>query len=119
MHHIHQKKHHNKFGKNGFLTQIFLEIYKDKLIFYSLGNFIFDQFFSENVRTGLCIKMKLYEKELYYQLIPFRNVNFMITLMPESDKAVLIKSIFDRSILDQENRQSFLKNGLIKMNINN
>ncbi|MGD0576896.1 MAG: CapA family protein [Candidatus Staskawiczbacteria bacterium] len=30
-----------------------MEIYKGKRIYYSLGNFIFDQYFSKNVRNGL------------------------------------------------------------------
>jgi poly-gamma-glutamate synthesis protein (capsule biosynthesis protein) len=32
------------------------EIYKDKYIFYSLGNFIFDQMWSEPTREGLVVK---------------------------------------------------------------
>lgn len=31
------------------------EIYKDKHIYYSLGNFIFDQYFSDDVKTGLVV----------------------------------------------------------------
>ena len=35
------------------------EIYKDKPIFYSLGNFIFDQYFSKETQEGLAISIKL------------------------------------------------------------
>lgn len=31
------------------------EIYKDKHIYYSLGNFIFDQYFDENVKKGMIV----------------------------------------------------------------
>ncbi|MDE2188640.1 MAG: CapA family protein [Patescibacteria group bacterium] len=35
------------------------EIYKGKPIFYSLGNFMFDQYFSPDVQLGLAVKMKV------------------------------------------------------------
>lgn len=34
-----------------------IEKYKDKYIFYSLGNFVFDQYFSTSTQEGLVIKM--------------------------------------------------------------
>ena len=34
------------------------EAYKGKRIYYSLGNFIFDQYFNEDVRKGLLLKVK-------------------------------------------------------------
>lgn len=36
------------------------EIYKDSLIIYSLGNFIFDQGFSENTMQGMLLDLKLW-----------------------------------------------------------
>ncbi|MBT5338643.1 CapA family protein [Candidatus Falkowbacteria bacterium] len=36
-----------------------LEIYKDKYIFYSLGNFVFDQMWSEETRQGLAVKLRI------------------------------------------------------------
>lgn len=36
-----------------------IEKYKDKYIFYSLGNFIFDQMWSQETREGLALKIKL------------------------------------------------------------
>jgi len=35
------------------------EIYNGKTIYYSLGNFIFDQYFSEDVRNGLGVAVKI------------------------------------------------------------
>ncbi len=51
-----------------------IEIYKDKVIFYSQGNFIFDQYFSEETQTGLAVGMNI-EKvnsktKVDYKLIP-------------------------------------------------
>jgi len=36
-----------------------MEIYNGKRIYYSLGNFIFDQYFDENVRNGLGVEVKV------------------------------------------------------------
>jgi len=36
-----------------------IEIYKEKRIYYSLGNFIFDQYFSEDVRNGMGVEVKI------------------------------------------------------------
>jgi len=36
-----------------------IEIYKGKRIYYSLGNFIFDQYFNEDVRNGLGVVVKI------------------------------------------------------------
>jgi poly-gamma-glutamate capsule biosynthesis protein CapA/YwtB (metallophosphatase superfamily) len=35
------------------------EEYKGKIIYYSLGNFIFDQYFSDDVRKGLVVRMTI------------------------------------------------------------
>jgi len=40
-----------------------VEIYKNKLIFYSLGNFIFDQYFSKNTQEGLAIEVEIYSAQ--------------------------------------------------------
>lgn len=53
-----------------------MEIYNNKRIYYSLGNFIFDQYFNEDVRKGMGVvviidkgtkKLKFEEKRFYLQ----------------------------------------------------
>ena len=39
------------------------EIYKERPIFYSLGNFIFDQYFSAETQEGLAIKIILSDEK--------------------------------------------------------
>lgn len=52
-----------------------IEIYKNKVIFYSLGNFIFDQYFSQETMEGLSVGIlleKSYNKiKASYSLFPF------------------------------------------------
>jgi poly-gamma-glutamate synthesis protein (capsule biosynthesis protein) len=45
-----------------------IEKYNDKMIFYSLGNFIFDQYFSQKTQQGLLIGLEKYEDRLIYNL---------------------------------------------------
>jgi len=54
-----------------------IETYNNKKIYYSLGNFIFDQYFDENVRSGLgvILKINLKTKEL-----SFEDLNFYLDL---------------------------------------
>jgi poly-gamma-glutamate synthesis protein (capsule biosynthesis protein) len=47
-----------------------MEMYSGKPIFYSLGNFIFDQYFSEETQKGLAIRMTIRKKDVKYELIP-------------------------------------------------
>jgi poly-gamma-glutamate synthesis protein (capsule biosynthesis protein) len=47
-----------------------VEMYQGKPIFYSLGNFIFDQYFSEETQQGLAIKIAIGDKNVSYELIP-------------------------------------------------
>ncbi|MBI4261968.1 CapA family protein [Candidatus Uhrbacteria bacterium] len=46
------------------------EIYHGKPIFYSLGNFIFDQWFSKETTEGLMLRMTMHSGELAIQLVP-------------------------------------------------
>lgn len=44
-----------------------MEEYKGKRIYYSLGNFIFDQYFSEDVRNGLGVVLKINESSKEFE----------------------------------------------------
>jgi len=47
-----------------------LEIYKNKPIFYSLGNFIFDQSSSGPTSDGLAVRVRLNTNAVQYEIIP-------------------------------------------------
>lgn len=47
-----------------------VEIYKGAAIFYSLGNFLFDQDFSIATRQGLAVRLTLSEEKQSFHLIP-------------------------------------------------
>lgn len=51
-----------------------IQMYKNAPIFYSLGNFIFDQYFSEDVQVGLGLEVSLAEKNLRFELLPYTSI---------------------------------------------
>lgn len=50
-----------------------LELYQGKPIFYSLGNFIFDQYFSDAVQRGYAISLVVSDETIQYVLIPYES----------------------------------------------
>ncbi len=54
-----------------------VEIYKEKIIFYALGNFIFDQMWSEKTKQGIVAKIYLYQnKVVNVEILPIKIVNY-------------------------------------------
>lgn len=68
-----------------------IEVYKDKYIFYSLGNFIFDQYFSFNTTNGIGVSASVYKDKVEYKIIPFSSVGSKVSVPTESN----IKKLFD------------------------
>lgn len=47
-----------------------IEVYKGKAIFYSLGNFVFDQYFSDDTREGLLLGVEAGDEGMQFTLVP-------------------------------------------------
>lgn len=47
-----------------------IEKYNGKFIFYSLGNFVFDQYFSTSTQEGLAVNLKIFEGYVEAELLP-------------------------------------------------
>lgn len=56
------------------------EEYKNKMIFYSLGNFIFDQYFSKDTQQGLIVKAHFVGGKVSYEIIPVKSVRSQVML---------------------------------------
>ena len=68
-----------------------IESYKGKLIFYSLGNFVFDQMWSEKTKEGLVVKISFYGDHIKsFDLIPVYIVDYNQPQLVSQDKAVEI-----------------------------
>lgn len=50
-----------------------VELYNDHMIFYSLGNFIFDQYFSQDTQEMLAVNLLLEEETVTAKLIPLTS----------------------------------------------
>jgi len=87
-----------------------IEIYKEKPIFYSLGNFVFDQYFSKETMQGLMLKLDIVKKENKLETdISFLPINITI-----DNQAELMGEDSKKQVLD-----NFAKNSLVEDNIKN
>lgn len=66
-----------------------LEIYKGKAIFYSLGNFIFDQNFSTKTTRGLAVRLEIGQAKISFNLLPVA-INRSEAALASEDVAVKV-----------------------------
>ncbi|MFA6427418.1 MAG: CapA family protein [Candidatus Magasanikbacteria bacterium] len=96
-----------------------IEIYKDKLIFYSLGNFIFDQYFSEETQQGLALDILAEKRDntiaLGYTLIPIRISDVSQPFVAEKEEADAILSIIAQNSVVTSTVKEQIKIGQVKL----
>ena len=73
-----------------------IEVYRGKAIFYSLGNFIFDQYASADTKEGLLVRMSLTPGEVRYELLPADLGRSQPELMPEDKKTAWLAELARR-----------------------
>ncbi len=71
------------FGSHPHVVQA-VETYKEKKIFYSLGNFLFDQTFSAETQNGLVVRTIFGDQGITYELRPIKIENFQIKFSSSS-----------------------------------
>ena len=73
--------------------------YGDTLVFYSLGNFIFDQYFSDEVQEGLSIELKRSQNQWSIVLNPVESKSIRVQprLMEGDARAAFLNSLANRS----------------------
>lgn len=76
-----------------------IEIYNKKPIFYSLGNFIFDQYFSEDTQQGLGIGLLWDGVSSTIELIPLQSTQSQVTIMTGTAEETFMKALIERSRL--------------------
>jgi len=89
-----------------------IEKYQGKLIFYSLGNFIFDQYFSPETQQGLTVGLEIYPDKLVCRLFPLQ-INLSQPVLMERNKAgeflIQLAKRSDNKLVDE------IKDGIIKI----
>ena len=79
-----------------------IELYKDKVIFYSLGNFVFDQSFSMKTSEGLSVGITIGTSTVSYSLSPFSIVHTQVSLMGSSTRKNVLNRIASSSPVSTE-----------------
>jgi gamma-polyglutamate biosynthesis protein CapA len=87
-----------------------IEIYKDKPIFYSLGNFVFDQDFSYDTTHGLTLELKYTKKKSVYQLIPVSIIKSEVSIALYKDRTAILESLAELSQVP-EGLRSHIRSG--------
>lgn len=83
-------------------------IYKDRVIVYSLGNFVFDQYFSTDVQEGLALSLEQVSGEYTLVLIPVTSIDKRASprQMNEEEKVVFLQKLAERSAEEVKDRVS-------------
>lgn len=74
-----------------------IEEYKHKLIFYSLGNFIFDMYFSQETQQGLLVGAEVYADKVIYRLFPVQSHLSQPFLMESITTETFLANLAQRS----------------------
>jgi len=77
-----------------------IEKYNNKLIFYSLGNFIFDQYFSQETQEGLIIELSVFSNKFVYKLFPIEISLSQPVLMNEQKAKIFLEKLNLNSIIE-------------------
>lgn len=89
-----------------------IEEYKGKIIFYSLGNFVFDQLFSEKTQQELAVGAVFEKGSMGYYLFPLESKNIQINLLSGDKKDIILKDMAGRSEASDAIKKQ-IKNGKI------
>ena len=74
-----------------------IENYRDRLIFYSLGNFVFDQYFSEETQEGLAVGLEIYPDKSVFRLFPLQIDLCQPALMNNAKAQFFLKQLAECS----------------------
>lgn len=75
-----------------------IEEYNGKMIFYSLGNFVFDQYFSNEVQQELAVNLKIQNDTFEFTLIPIQSHYSQISLMDGYARESFLNRLASRSL---------------------
>jgi AmmeMemoRadiSam system protein B len=81
-------------GSHPHVTQDF-EIIDGKPVIYSLGNFVFDQFFSQETQEGLIATGTITNSKITLSFLPTRQRSIKPEFMRGEEKIAKIKTLFD------------------------
>jgi poly-gamma-glutamate synthesis protein (capsule biosynthesis protein) len=74
-----------------------VEVYEGSPIFYSLGNFIFDQYWRDDLEDGYMVRVSDLEDTVRYELIPIRSSRSVPVVATESTRERILVAIAKQS----------------------
>lgn len=88
-----------------------ISVYGGKPVFYSLGNAVFDQYFSEETERGLAVNVSFDKDEAVFELIPLISENSQPEVAENEEKILLLDALAKRSdeSLEEQLRSGFLR----------
>jgi poly-gamma-glutamate synthesis protein (capsule biosynthesis protein) len=81
------------------------EIYKSKFIAYSLGNFVFDQYFSADTQQGLMLKLAFTSSTVKINVIPLASSTSQVAVASGTVKKTLLERIAKNSVVSSSVRR--------------
>jgi hypothetical protein len=87
-----------------------IEVYKDKAIFYSLGNFIFDQNISFATEHGLAVNVEWDDEKTLFTLLPTTILKGEVEIAdPQDSRKVLELVTKDQNFLSNNISSAIIK----------
>lgn len=93
-----------------------IEIYKNKAIFYSLGNFIFDQPSYGPTSEGLSVGISITPQKISYYLFPLYIRSAQASLMPYEKRGKILSNIAESSLVQDEVKKE-IRNGILTLDL--
>ncbi len=90
-----------------------IEIYNNAPIFYSLGNAVFDQYFSQDTQEGLSFTMRLTPEEMQIYLSPIKIEQSQFRLMLPDERTKFLQKLADWWRYDQATKDQILKGEIV------
>lgn len=89
-----------------------IEAYKGKLIFYSLGNFIFDQYFSRDTQESLAVGLVMEKGTTTARIFPLKQKRSVPELMKGKEKEDFLVKVSEWSVADSSLEQK-IRSGVL------
>ncbi|HCC06227.1 TPA: hypothetical protein DEP94_02635 [Candidatus Nomurabacteria bacterium] len=91
-----------------------IEIYNGKAIFYSLGNFIFDQYSSGPTTEGLSVGVSITKDEVKYNIYPIDIKKAQASLMSKINSDLVLNNLSNKSVTDGKIKDG-IKSGIFSL----
>jgi len=91
-----------------------VEEYKGKPIFYSLGNFVFDMYFSKEVQQELAVGVEYHPDKVIFYLIPVQSHKSQLSFMKNKENSDFLNWL---ASISSPSLQDSIKEGIIEVNL--